>query len=186
MEQATSISTVRSPPSSTSVHTQTVTDSVLSALWDGMRPQVPLLAVVVVGLVLLAAPLPGRGPRFFTSKDPWRGYRFGPRDAVMHRAGGRCEAAALFAWGRCREAATQVDHVYPWSRGGPTIVSNGQALCRDHNRRKSNLRPPWWYVIALERRRAGYSPPGVDVRVHGRMSPGERAARLTRPARRGR
>ena len=32
---------------------------------------------------------------------------------------------------------------YPWSRGGPTVLSNGQALCREHNRSKSNLRPPW-------------------------------------------
>lgn len=164
------------------MHTQAVSISVLSALWDGLRPQMPLLAVSVVVVVLLAAPLPGRGPRMFTGKDPWRGYRFGLRGAVMRRAGGRCEAAAFLAWGRCREAATQVDHVYPWSRGGPTIVSNGQALCRDHNRRKSNLRPPWWYVLALECRRAGYFPPGVDVRVRGRMSPSERAARLTRPA----
>lgn len=166
------------------MHTQTVTNSALSALWDGLRPQFPLLAVVVVALILLAAPLPGRGPRMFTTNDPWRSYRFGPRDSVMHRAGGRCEAAAFLAWGRCREVATQVDHVYPWSRGGATIISNGQALCQDHNRRKSNARPPWWYVLALERRRTGYFPPGTDVQVHSRMSPDDKAIRLTRPARR--
>jgi hypothetical protein len=174
------------PPGSASVHNQTVTNSVLSALLDRLVPQVPLLTVTAFVFVLLAAPLPGRGPRIFAGRDLWRGYRFGSRDSVMQRAGGRCEAAAFLAWGRCAQAATQVDHVYPWSRGGPTIISNGQALCRDHNRRKSNLRPPWWYVLALERRRAGYFPPGVDIRVHGRMSGGERAARLTRPGREGR
>jgi hypothetical protein len=176
-------STVRQPPSGTSVHNERVTNSVLSAVWEGLVTQVPLLTVVAVVFVLLASPPPGRGPRKSAGRDPWRGYRLGSRDSVVHRADGRCEAAAFVAWGRCAQAATQVDHVYPWSRGGPTIISNGQALCRDHNRRKSNLRPPWWYVLALERRRRGYFPPGVDVRVHSHMNAGERAARLTRPGR---
>lgn len=71
----------------------------------------------------------------------------------------------------------EVDHVYPWSWGGPTVGSNGQALWRAHNRRKSSLRSPWWYVLSLERRRTAYSPPDVTVRVLGRMNAGERAAR---------
>ena len=50
------------------------------------------------------------------------------------------------------------------------MVSNGQALCRNHNRRKSNLRPPWWYVVSLENRRAAYVGPGVESRVLGRMN----------------
>jgi hypothetical protein len=102
----------------------------------------------------------------------------------MTRAGGRCEAPMLLAWGRCQDPATEVDHVYPWSRGGPTVVSNGQALCRTHNRRKSNLRPPWWYVLSLERRRTAYSPPDVTVRVLGRMTADDRAARPARMDRR--
>lgn len=83
----------------------------------------------------------------------------------------------LLAWGRCRAPAVEADHVYPWSRGGPTVLSNGQALCREHNRSKSNLRPPWWYVRALERRRAGYFPEAADVRVVARMTPEDKAAR---------
>ncbi|WP_414689498.1 HNH endonuclease [Nocardioides sp.] len=102
---------------------------------------------------------------------------------VLVRAGGRCEGPLFLVVGRCREEAKEVDHIYPWSKGGPTVVSNGQALCRGHNRRKSNARPPWWYVLALERRRAGYCPPGVDVRVRARMSADERAARAAWRAR---
>jgi hypothetical protein len=82
--------------------------------------------------------------------------------------------------------AAEADHIYPWSRGGATVVSNGQALCRAHNRRKSNLRPPWWYVLALERRRAAYVPAGVAFRVHARMNAHERSARAAWMDRRSR
>lgn len=49
----------------------------------------------------------------------------------------------------------------PLVEGGATVVSNGQALCKCHNRSKSNLTPPWWYVVSLERRRQKYYPVGV-------------------------
>lgn len=57
------------------------------------------------------------------------------------------------------------------------MVSNGQALCKAHNRAKSSLTPPWWYVLALERRRRRYFPNDADVRVKARMSAAERAMR---------
>ena len=129
-------------------------DSGLLPVFEGLRPHLPILLVVGALVALVASPLPGRGPRLFQRRDPWRGFKFAARQAVMARAGGRCEAPVLLAWGRCHDAATEVDHIYPWSRGGPTVVTNGQALCRNHNRRKSNLRPPWWYVVSLENRRA--------------------------------
>ncbi|SFJ39981.1 hypothetical protein SAMN05216561_1298 [Nocardioides psychrotolerans] len=94
-------------------------------------------------------------------------------------------APRFIVWGRCPAFATEADHVFAWSRRGPTIVSNGQALCRDHNRSKSNLRPPWWYVRGLERRRTAYFPAGASVRVLARMSAEERAARAV-PSRRAR
>ena len=152
-------------------------DSALISVLDGLQPYLPLVVLGGLLLLLIASPLPGRGPRMLQRRDPWRGFRFADRQAVMARAGHRCEAPRLLAWGRCREVATEADHIYPWSRGGPTVMSNGQALCRDHNRRKSNLRPPWWYVLSLERRRAKYLPPGAEVRIRARMNADERAAR---------
>jgi hypothetical protein len=142
----------------------------------------------VLGLVvkLFTSSLPCRGPRFREHRDPWRGFKFAARQSVMTRAGHRCEAPRLLAWGRCPHPASEADHVYPWSRGGPTVLSNGQALCRNHNRRKSNFRPPWWYVLSLERRRAAYAPPGVAIRVLARMSDDERSARAEWVDRRGR
>lgn len=32
----------------------------------------------------------------------------------------------------------EADHITPWCEGGKTEIPNGQMLCRDHNRRKSN------------------------------------------------
>ena len=152
-------------------------DPALTSLLDGVRPILPLLIPVGDVLIVLTAPLPGRGPRVLQRRDPWRGFRFGARREVLDCARGRCEGALVLAWGRCRDAASEVDHVYPWSRGGPTVVSNGQALCRGHNQRKSNLRPPWWYVLSLEHRRAKYFPAGCETRVLARMNIDERAAR---------
>ena len=71
----------------------------------------------------------------------------------------------------------QVDHVFPWSRGGPTVVANGQALCAGHNRSKKAMTPPWWYVLSLERRRRTYFPQGVDVRVFAVMTAEESVTR---------
>lgn len=143
-----------------------------------------MIVALVTAVVVLGAPLPGRGPKLFLGRDPWRTFRFQARRTVMSRAGGRCEGALFFAWGRCGQPAVEANHVYPWSRGGPTVVANGQALCRDHNRRKSNLRPPWWYVQALERRRQGYFDESDQVRVLARYSAEDRAVRDAWRARR--
>ncbi len=32
----------------------------------------------------------------------------------------------------------EADHIIPWCEGGKTVISNGQMLCREHNRIKSN------------------------------------------------
>ena len=100
-----------------------------------------------------------------------------PRRTILALAGDRCEGSLLLGLGRCRRGATDVDHIYPWSKNGPTIVSNGAALCRDCNRTKSNKTPPWWLVLSLERRRRAYYPAGTSVRVSGAMTDADRAAR---------
>lgn len=133
---------------------------------------IPLLVVVIV----LRFPILGRG-HDSSRRDPWRGFKYAARDAVLERAGGRCEGSAFLFWGRCADAAVEIDHVIPWSRGGPTVVSNGQALCKAHNRSKGASMPPWWYVLRLERRREAYFPAGADVRVLAVLSDEERTAR---------
>lgn len=47
--------------------------------------------------------------------------------------GGKSETDAKVSWSNF-----QADHVLPHSKGGQTILENGQVLCRDHNARKGN------------------------------------------------
>lgn len=148
----------------------------IDGLLSGLGPHLRWLVPLVLLLVVLRFPMLGRGPRS-SKRDPWRGFKFAARSTVMERADGRCEAPMLLAWGRCNAAASEVDHVVPWSRGGPTVPSNGQALCRAHNRSKGAMVPPWWYVLGLERRRRGYFPDGADVRVLAVMTDADRQAR---------
>jgi hypothetical protein len=46
------------------------------------------------------------------------------------------------------------------SRGGWTHVSNGQILCKRHNREKRASIPFNWRLRGLAKRRAAYYPPG--------------------------
>lgn len=54
---------------------------------------------------------------------------------LYERQHGNCPA--------CREHfeinAMEADHITPWSQGGKTELANGQMLCRDCNRRKSDI-----------------------------------------------
>lgn len=151
---------------------ESVVSGFLAAIGLHLWWLIPLLMLVAV----LRIPMLGRGPNS-SRRDPWRGFKFAPRRAALERANGRCEAPVFLAWGRCDAPAVEVDHVVPWSRGGPTVLSNAQALCKHHNRSKGALVPPWWYVLGLERRRRAYFPDGSSVRVLAVMAEDERAAR---------
>lgn len=146
----------------------------MALVW--IEPHWPWIGAILLLVALVRFPLLTRHP-VWPRRDPWRTFRFEPRAAVMERADRRCEAAQYIVAGRCWARATEVDHIIPWSRGGPTVESNGQALCRPHNRSKGRKVPAWWYVLLLERRRRTYFPAGVDVRVLARMSAEDRAAR---------
>ena len=123
-------------------------DAFSSGIWLVLEPNLGwIISLVVVGLVL-AFPMPGRGPNSL-QRDVWRGFKYDARDTVMQRAGRRCEAATFLVWGRCAADAVEVDHIMPWSRGGPTVVTNGQGLWKGHNRGKGSTNPPWWYIFGL-------------------------------------
>jgi 5-methylcytosine-specific restriction endonuclease McrA len=97
--------------------------------------------------------------------DPRRTFSKSQRSELFARAGHRCEQ---YSWlfGRCRESERlHADHVHPHSRGGATVVENGQVLCQRHNKRKSAGVPWNWQLDRLARRRKGYFPPGAVTTV---------------------
>ncbi len=157
---------------------------ILTAMLAAIVPMLPQLLVIFGLIFAMVVPLPHRGPSFLQKQDSWRRFQGEPRRQIMARAGHRCEGAVFLAWGRCPDEATEVDHIYPWSRYGPTTPGNAQALCSGHNRRKGAWRPPWWYVLSLERRRRSYFPPDADVRVLARVPNSELAMHATQAPRR--
>jgi len=60
------------------------------------------------------------------------------KQILMIQARGRCQQPGCdnpHAW-------LQADHLIPWSRGGPTNLTNGQILCDPHNKAKRDKPPP--------------------------------------------
>ncbi len=99
------------------------------------------------------------------STDPQRRFSGRERAEIFARAGDRCEQHSWLV-GRCSESdGLQADHIHLHSRGGATVMENGQALCRRHNKEKS-ARVPWdWELARLARRREAYFPPGAPRAV---------------------
>jgi superfamily II DNA or RNA helicase len=75
-----------------------------------------------------------------------RAVRIRGQDVTERRRFSRRQKNALYlgSGGRCAECGRPLDdrwpadHVIPWSRNGPTLISNGQALCPECNGRKGN------------------------------------------------
>ena len=123
---------------------------------------VPAAVVLLVGVVL-ASPAGGA----CEYRDPRRGFTVAERRAAFELAAHRCEHNSLF-WHPCTNTPTQGDHIFPWSRGGRTTMSNQQALCPFHNSRKSGTVPTRLYILRLQWRRRRYFPDGVPSRVQWR------------------
>lgn len=125
------------------------------------------VGVVLAVCVVLAAPAGGS----CESRDPRRGFSVAERRAAFERAGLRCEHKSI-VWHRCTNTPTQGDHIYPWSRGGRTAMSNQQALCPFHNSRKSGSVPTRLYILRLQWRRCRYFPKDASPRVQWRPGTG--------------
>ena len=68
-----------------------------------------------------------------------RAFTDNQKRTLYERQGGVCPMCA--AEGCVRVWAPDemhADHIVPWSRGGHTLLENGQLLCREHNLRKSD------------------------------------------------
>lgn len=67
-------------------------------------------------------------------KDNSRYFTTDQRTVIYRRGGGICAI--------CKKALSEeefeADHIIPWDKGGPTQVANGQVLCSDCNKHKSD------------------------------------------------
>jgi hypothetical protein len=114
-----------------------------------------------------------------TGRDPVRRFDRADKAELLRRAGGRCEHHG-WPFGRCTATELlEADHVHPWSRGGWTHISNGQILCKRHNREKRATIPFNWQLRGLAKRRAAYYPPGQPGTVI-RRRPAEKRRGATR------
>ncbi len=138
---------------------------VLAHAASASHHSIPTVAIVggVVAALAILVKLASR-QRGIEWRDPQRAFSPAQRRAIFDRCDGRCEHHSLIL-GRCRAAATQADHIYPWSLGGDTSLANGAGLCARHNRMKSNHIPSGWYIRRLENARKSYFPPGEPVEV---------------------
>ncbi len=62
-------------------------------------------------------------------KDNQRLFTHEQRLAIFRRDGGHCRVKLKCVGAKCDWEAWEADHVSSWSRGGKTIVSNGQVAC---------------------------------------------------------
>jgi hypothetical protein len=156
-------------PAPAGVNVGEVAGDVLHGLWTGLTSSAWSVATLIAlgTLMLIQAVHELSYPH--SRRDPVRSFSRADKAMILDRAGHRCEHHTPLV-GRCRQTKRlEADHVVPWSRGGPTIVGNGQALCRVHNRQKSARVPYRWQLRALQRRRASYFPYGANETIARRL-----------------
>lgn len=122
------------------------------------------LAALTVLVIVSSAP----AGRTRSERDPKRMFTSDERRASFELAGWQCEHKHPL-WQRCSNSPSQGDHIFPWSKGGWTRMSNLQALCAYHNNRKSGSVPTKAYVWRLERRRRHYYPEHAERKVEWRQ-----------------
>lgn len=71
-------------------------------------------------------------------RDDQRLFTHEQRLAIYRRDGGVCKVALKCEGQKCEWENWAADHIVPWSKGGKTIVSNGQVSCIPCNSTKSD------------------------------------------------
>ncbi len=72
--------------------------------------------------------------------DPKRNFDEDQRRAIYKRDNGCCQIAKKCSGGKVAWSNAHIDHKTPHSKGGRTIISNGQVSCRACNLDKSDNR----------------------------------------------
>ena len=138
-----------------------VLSTLIDGIWRGVTSSPLVMAMfALILLVMLTRTFQAIrwAPLVLQGRDEWRTFKGANRAQVLQRAGNRCEHHLLWLL-RCPVTkGLEVDHIHPHSRGGSTTVSNGQVLCKEHNRLKGVRIPFDWELRVLEQRRVSYAP----------------------------
>ena len=68
-----------------------------------------------------------------------RAFTENEKQTLYERQGGICPICKAKGENKVwRIEEMQADHIVPWSRGGHTVLENGQMLCKKHNLEKSD------------------------------------------------
>lgn len=167
------------PTPSPSPSTVDPAHAALHGFWNGLTTVadqhrwIPVIVGLMIGIALVRSARLAihSGPR-----DPVRRFTRTEKAMLLGRAGHQCEH---HGWpvGRCTSTEQlEADHVHPWSRGGWTHVSNGQILCRAHNRAKSAAVPFDRSLRRISERRTTYYPQGVNGSIVRRQTARSRKA----------
>ena len=127
-------------------------------------PEAALLIVATVVIFMLLKAIHRGIP---VQTDDRRAFSPYERAEAKRLAGGRCEHSTLTF--RCRNSGMHADHIYPWSRGGATAMTNCQSLCQRHNLQKSARIPSRFYIARLARRRRRYFPADQQPVIEWRL-----------------
>ncbi|OZG49851.1 HNH endonuclease [Bombiscardovia coagulans] len=139
-----------------------------SAYWWVVALIIIFIIVWIVAHIRVASPHNG-----FT-RDPRREFTVADRQWIDQCTARQCEYRIGLGLLRCNRRAEQLDHWYPWSKGGATDRHNLVNLCAHHNRRKSDKIPTVWSTKLLYHARLHYFPPqyrgftkpdGIDYRM---------------------
>jgi hypothetical protein len=109
-----------------------MTDNEIPSLVDAMRGLIDVLDQPAVEAPVAVGerwPVTRTGERQPIAKDL--------RRIVWTRDDGRC---AFCGW---RKELMELDHIVPWSAGGPDVSTNLRILCHDCNASRSNRRTEW-------------------------------------------
>lgn len=125
--------------------------------WRGMLVGACTILILVL-VVRLIAMIPMANPDNPFDRDPQRLFSDRDREWIRDLTGDRCERRRLFGLMRCRHRGEQMDHWYPWAKGGATSRHNIAWLCAKCNNRKTDRVPTIWATRALTRARMRYFP----------------------------
>jgi 5-methylcytosine-specific restriction endonuclease McrA len=93
-------------------------------------------------------------------KDEFRNFDINTRRIIREKTFNRCEFGHI---NRCKSNIDEIDHFFPFSKGGASTLQNAVGSCKYHNRRKGAYFPVLIYFIIKHRRKKYYKNGSVHL-----------------------